>query len=131
MVDYLNSEHYPDPTAQAALSRIEKKTYGYRPIIYVCSPYAGDVLKNTKKARDYCRYVLKKGGLPLAPHLLFPQFMEDRELALYLDTILVRHSVELWAFGGKITEGMKTEMDYAKKKSKPIRIIKEEWVYGI
>lgn len=47
------------------------------PVIYVCSPYAGDPEGNSKRAVEYCRTVWECGGIPLAPHLLFPRFMDD------------------------------------------------------
>ena len=48
--DYRNSEGYPDPTAGEALSRIaanEKQSLrAFRPIVYICSPFSGDVETN-------------------------------------------------------------------------------------
>lgn len=45
-VDIHNSEGYVDPTAFEALSGIEheeqKVLRTFRPIVYICSPYAGD-----------------------------------------------------------------------------------------
>ena len=44
-----NSEGYPDPTAYGALSSIESETHAlraFRPIVYICSPFAGDIEKN-------------------------------------------------------------------------------------
>lgn len=49
----------------------------YRPLVYICSPYSGDTEANIKKAKDFCRYALDQGQIPLAPHLMFPQFMKD------------------------------------------------------
>lgn len=50
--DYRNSEGYPDPTAGEALSRIaanEKQFLrAFRPIVYICSPFSGDVNKVTE-----------------------------------------------------------------------------------
>ena len=42
-----------------------------QPLIFVCSPYRGDVNAHVKCAHRYCRYVVKQGGIPFAPHLLF------------------------------------------------------------
>jgi hypothetical protein len=81
-IDKRNSEGYPDPTAYEALSLIEKEERAlraFRPIVYICSPYAGDIEKNVKAARDYCRFAVDKGFIPVAPHLLFPQFMDDTD----------------------------------------------------
>lgn len=59
----------------------------YRPLVYICSPYSGDTEANLAKARNFCRFALDQGQIPLAPHLMFPQFMNDadpveRELAI-------------------------------------------------
>ena len=79
--DYRNSEGYPDPTAGEALSRIaanEKQSLrAFRPIVYICSPFSGDVETNVANARRYSRYAVDKGYIPIAPHLLFPQFLDD------------------------------------------------------
>ena len=79
--------------------------------IYVCSPYAGDTKKNVEAARGYCRYVLAEGGIPIAPHLLFPQFMDDndedeRELGLIFAKLLLKQCDEVWVFGDHISKGM-------------------------
>ena len=48
-----NSERYYDPVVYEALTRIEaeeraaRAAAAYRPLVYICSPYAGDVEKNT------------------------------------------------------------------------------------
>ena len=58
--DYRNSEGYPDPTAGEALSRIaanEKQSLrAFRPIVYICSPFSGDVEENIANARRYSRF---------------------------------------------------------------------------
>lgn len=43
-VDKFNSEGYYDPTAYEAMSTVEKEERAlraFRPIVYICSPYAG------------------------------------------------------------------------------------------
>lgn len=70
--DYRNSEGYPDPTAGEALSRIaanEKQSLrAFRPIVYICSPFSGDVETNVANARRYSRYAVDKGYIPIASH---------------------------------------------------------------
>ena len=66
----------------------------YRPLVYICSPLSGDVDGNMEKARQYCRFALEQGQIPLAPHLMFPQFMDDedaeeRELATEVRQLLL------------------------------------------
>lgn len=124
-----NSEGYYDPTAYEALTRIEKevrKTSSYRPLVYICSPYSGDIEGNQIKARRYCRYAVSKNCIPIAPHLLLPQFMDDsdtqeRELALYMDLVFLSKCSELWVFGDRISSGMAIEIEKAKQKGQTIR----------
>ena len=45
-----NSEGYMDLTAFEALKRAERRRFGYRPLVYICSPYSGDVQANVEVA---------------------------------------------------------------------------------
>ena len=127
-INKFNSEGYYDPTAYLALTAIMDSEKGrqatmrthrtpgnYRPLVFICSPLAGDVAGNTQKARDFCRVALDRGAIPIAPHLLFPQFMDDqaedeRALALRMGLVLLDKCNELWYFGATISPGMKTEI---------------------
>ena len=80
-ISKFNAERYYDPTAYKALSAIEqeeKALRAFRPIVYICSPYAGDVERNVESAQRYSRFAVEKGYIPIAPHLLFPHFLNDR-----------------------------------------------------
>lgn len=105
---------------------IKPKDRAYRPLVYICSPLSGDIPGNTELARQYCRFALEQGQIPLAPHLLFPQFMDDtdpeeRELAIFMDVVLLGKCSELWVFGDAVSEGMRTEINVAKKRRQPVR----------
>ena len=50
-VDKKNSEGYSDPTAYEALTNIKKKDKDFKPLVYICSPYAGDVERKTERAK--------------------------------------------------------------------------------
>lgn len=105
---------------------IKNQNRNYRPLVYVASAYSGDVATNTEKTKQYCSFALQQGQIPLAPHLMFPQFMNDddpveRELAIFMDVILLGKCDELWVFGDRVTEGMKVEIDVARKRRQPIR----------
>lgn len=107
-------------------SDIKNQDRKYRPLVYVASAYSGDVIKNTEKAKQYCRFAMEQGQIPLAPHLMFPQFMNDddtaeRELAIFMDVILLGKCDELWVFGDIISAGMSVEIEVAKKRRQPIR----------
>ena len=127
-----NAEGYPDPTVFAAFSNIEAelRKARFRPIVYVCSPYSGDIDANILNARRYCRFAVDSSCIPIAPHLLFPQFMNDadeaeRDLALFMDIVLLSKCAELWVFGEKITSGMSIEIEKAKRKGQLIRYFTE------
>ncbi len=122
--DTRNAEGYMDLTAYKAI----RKVHAYRPVIYVCSPYAGEVEKNTDQAKRYSRFVVDKGGIPLTPHLLLPQFMEEeeRDLALFMNLVLLSKCSELWVFGDVITDGMRREISYAQRRGKIVKLVGEE-----
>ena len=124
-----NAEHYADPTAYEAIRNVEPPRFPFRPVVYICSPYAGDTAANVQKAREYCRYAKDQGRIPLAPHLFLPQFMDERterELALFMDIALLSKCAELWVFGAVISDGMQKEISYAKRKGKRIRYFTED-----
>ena len=98
----------------------------YRPLVYICSPLSGDVEANTERARAFCRFALAQGQIPLAPHLMFPQFVndeapEERDLALFMDIVLQGKCQELWVLGDGISEGMSVEIETAKRRRQPVR----------
>lgn len=126
-MDRYNSEGYPDPTAYNALLAVEReeKAKQYLPLVYIASPFAGNTERNTERARGYSRFAVSKGCVPLAPHLHYPQFMDDgdrsqRELGLRFALILLGKCDELWVFGLP-SEGMKREIAKARKRNMPIR----------
>ena len=133
--DYRNSEGYPDPTAGEAFSRIEshekRSLRAFRPIVYICSPYSGDVEANVAAARRYSRFAVDKGCIPIAPHLLFPQFLNDddpneRELGLFFGNALMSKCAEVWVFGSRISSGMEAEIKRARWKDYRLRYFTEE-----
>ncbi len=139
-----NTEGYYDPVTCEALNRVVAKekevkklpdfrSYdGYRPLVYICSPFAGDVQMNQQKARKYSRFALEESAIPLTPHLLYPQFMDDKDPA---ERWLARHKInyvligkceELWVFGSAISSGMEYEISVAKKRRMKIRYFTDE-----
>lgn len=129
-----NSERYPDPTAQIALEIIEKEQRtirAFRPIVYICSPYAGNIESNVEAARKYSRYAVDTGYIPIAPHLLFPQFMNDTdpkecELGLFFGNVIMSKCSEVWVFGNNISSGMKAEINHAMRKNYRLRYFTED-----
>lgn len=132
-ISKLNAERYYDPTAYEALRAIEKEEKAlraFRPIVYICSPYAGDVDTNTEKARMYSRFAVDKGYIPIAPHLLFPQFMndrnvEERQLGVFFGNVLMSKCSEVWVFGDRISAGMEGEIKRARWKKYRLRYFTE------
>lgn len=101
----------------------------YKPMVYICSPFAGDIESNLMKARNYCRFAVDSGFIPIAPHLLFPQFMNDsdeRDEAMHMDIILLGKCEEVWVFGNFISQGMSFEIRKAKLWHKCIRYFDED-----
>ena len=99
-----------------------------RPLVYICSPFSGDIDGNTEKARSYSRFAVDKGTIPLTVHLLFPQFLSEktgRPLALYMGRVILAKCQEVWVFGSHISEGMAAEIVRAKKLGKTIRYFTE------
>ena len=88
-----------------------KKAAAYRPLVYICSPYShGCINDNIENARRYSRFAVDTHYVPIAPHLLFPQFMddslgEDRQTAMFMNLVLLSKvcpAVGVWfcAVGG-------------------------------
>lgn len=133
-VDKFNSEGYYDPTAYEALSIIEKEERAlraFRPIVYICSPFSGEAEKNIKAAQEYSRFAVDKGYIPIAPHLLFPQFLNDadpreRQLGLFFGNALMSKCSEVWVFGSRISNGMAAEIKRAKWKNYRLRYFTDE-----
>ena len=131
-IDKKNHEGYLDKTAHDAISNIQceekaaDKKAAYLPLVYVCSPYAGDIETNTEKAKKYSRFAMDQGTIPVTPHLMYPQFMDDtnkdeREKAMHFNYVLLGKCKEVWVFGGVITHGMAREISIARKRHMVIR----------
>ena len=133
MIDFKNSEGYPDPTPYTAIRDTEVKTRPpFMPLVYICSPYRSDPESNAERTRKFCRFALDHGQIPLAATLMFPQFIDEgkpdeRELAIFMDIVLMGKCHEVWVLGDTITEGMAAEIDRAKKRRQPIRYFNSEF----
>jgi len=125
-MDYKNAEGYADPTAYEAMTAVAKSEKPYKPLVYIASPYAGDTETNVRRAQGYCRFAVTKNCIPIAPHLHYPQFMDDsdkeqRELGLFFALVLLGKCDELWIFGDRVSNGMSQEIKKAEKRGIPIR----------
>ena len=104
----------------------------YYPLVYVCSPYRGNVDENIINARKYSRFTFDKKNIPITPHLLYPQFINDndlfeRNIAIHkINYVLIGLCKEMWVFGDVITEGMEREILIAKKRKMRIRYFSKD-----
>ena len=97
-------------------------------MIFIASPYAGDVKKNIEFAKQACQYVLNEGNAFFCPHLLYPQVLDDnnpeeRKIGMNIGKQLLKKCDELWVFGDKISQGMFEEIEFARKNGIPIKRI--------
>ncbi|WOC31863.1 MULTISPECIES: DUF7768 domain-containing protein [Caproicibacterium] len=132
-INKFNCEGYYDPTTYEALTNIEQEERAlraFRPIVYICSPFSGAVDENIAAAQRYSRFAVDNGYIPVAPHLLFPQFLDDsnpkeRQLGLFFGNALMSKCAEVWVFGSNISAGMETEIKRAKWKDYRLRYFTE------
>lgn len=130
MVSKYNSEGYRDPVVYEALPRVEaeeraaRAAAAYRPLVYIYSPYAGNIERNTYRARAFSRFAVEKKYIPIARHLLCPQYLDEeteRWLGLKMGIVFMGKCEEVWVFGDVISEGMAAEIEKAKRMRKKIR----------
>lgn len=121
-----NSEGYLDLTAHEAMTDIEREKKKNKPIVFICSPFAGDIAGNTERAKRYGRFAVSEKVVPIIPHLMYPQFLfeddpAERKLGIEMGLVLLAICRELWVFGKQISQGMAIEINQAKKHNIPIR----------
>lgn len=98
-------------------------------LVYICSPCRGNYEENMEKARNYCLEVMTKWPdvIPIAPHIYFTQFLDDtiqneRSIGMEAGIALLDMCDEIWVFGIVApTEGMRAEIEYAKKNGIPVK----------
>ena len=95
-------------------------------LVYIASPYAGDVEGNVAFAKAACRYAAAKGYTPVAVHLMYPQFLDDRvpkerKAGLKMGRRVLAACEEIWLCGERMSSGMKAEEAEAKRLGIPIR----------
>lgn len=100
-------------------------------LIYVASPYAGDIKKNTEFAKEACHHVMNEGHAFFAPHLLYPAILDDsqpreRQLGIDMGLAMLEHCDELWCYGGHISHGMMQEITEADRLGLPVRRVMQQ-----
>ena len=103
-------------------------------LVFVSTPFHADtgaeMLGNIKLAQRICKQVLEDGGIPYAPHLLFPQFLDDadacqRAAGIEAGIEMLRRCDILVFSGGKVTDGMTQEMKAASDLGIPVVYLKD------
>lgn len=106
-----------------------------RKLVYIASPYAGDVERNIEFARAACQHCIEQGYTPIAVHLLYtqPGVLDDtnpaeRETGLKLGRHVLEHCDELWQCGNRISSGMAAEIERAKQLGIPVISVTAEQI---
>jgi hypothetical protein len=106
------------------------KTQHHTRLIYLCSPLRATATRSMEQhlvdAERYELQILDAGRLAVAPHLILTRHLDDTDLrqrARGIDLALkyLQACDELWAFGPRISEGMKGEIILAALTGKPVR----------
>ena len=129
-VDIRNHEGYVDKVPYTAISNIiqEEKAASkpaFRPLVYICAPFSGDIESNKKKAAEFAEFAYRSGCIPLTAHLLFPFINdvdeEERKTTLHMDIVLMGKCQEVWVLAERISSGMQTEIEKANKRRQKVR----------
>ena len=105
--------------------------------VFICSPFKPvgvtspeerrrSQIKNESLARTACRMAVEKGCVPMAPHLYFPQFLDDsvpeeRETSIMFGLTWLKGCDEIWVVGNDVTKVMEREIRSAWKWEIPIK----------
>jgi len=129
MEDYFEHPCYPGELG-------DRKNYNR--LVFICSPYrpqsddpaeqARELLRNIKLAKIGCRLAVEHGCAPIAPHLLYPQFLDDRDpeerdAGKKCGLQFLNICDEMWVLGRKITQGMAAEIAAANANGIPIFVL--------
>ena len=90
--------------------------------VFVSHPFSANPTENVARVRRIARGIAQDGDVPLAPHLLLPQFIDEpteRELALRLCLRLVALTEEVHVYG-EPSEGMHLEIAEAERLGIPV-----------
>ncbi len=100
--------------------------------VYVCSKFKGKTFvernRNVEFARQRAVEIYAKGYIPICVHIYLEQATDlnetngDRKELLELGKEFIRLCHQVWVFG-EVSEGMKGEIQYAKKLKKEIKWI--------
>lgn len=95
-------------------------------LVYIASPYAGDVEANVRFAKAACRYAMGQGCTPVASHLIYPGLLDDtvpaeRKAGIRMGLRVLEACDELWLCGERLSAGMRAELAAAERLGIPVR----------
>ena len=113
-----NTTNSTIPMGSSGFTRITYLEKLNRPMVFICSPYAGCIKENVQNARRYSRFAYLSGYMPITPHLMYPLFLDDKQTKERLDGMdmglrLLDLCEELWVFGDRYSSGMQREIAHA------------------
>ena len=90
-------------------------------LVYIASPYSGDVERNVAFAKAACRYAMNQGVTPIASHLLYPQMLDDgvpeeRKLASGKDNRFAQVLQHETQCGSGISHGVRAVQNHEPKR---------------
>lgn len=91
-------------------------------LVFVCSPYGGKP-ENIEQAINYCLMEMDLGNTPFAPHVFFPQMLDeetDRDTGIAHGLEMLARADELHIWSSEITPGMRREIEYAESAGIPV-----------
>ena len=94
--------------------------------VYICSPLKGNIERNMRNARTYCRFAFDSGYVPICPHIYYPLFLDDtnkaeRAAGMRYGLEAMWQARQVWVFGEYISEGMRAEITLARELKIPVR----------
>jgi len=99
--------------------------------VFICSKYKGNIKENTERAKKFSREVLDQGHIPFTPHIYFPLFFdypqfldeskeEKRNESINAGLEWMKLCDEVWVYDNPASEGMKKELEFARKLGKKV-----------
>ena len=140
----MQSEEIPDLAGLEGIAMRPPKCSGdtakdlYDRMVFICSPYRpgpGDTKtreqekkRNISMAKAACRMAAEQGMTPMAPHLFFPRFLDDRDpkeraMGIEMGLRCMDCCDEVWVIGDRVSTGMAAEISYAADLGIPIKCI--------
>ena len=100
-------------------------------LVYIASPYSGDVERNVAFAKAACRYAMNQGVTPIASHLFpassllglhHPASADITDMGLRI----LKVCEEVWVCGSELSSGMEQEIRAARQLRIPLRRVSEQ-----